>query len=275
MVIRLNNIPFAVVTGGSSGIGKALAILLARGGSSVAIVARNEAKLAEAKTQVEAVKASGAFVAIARADTTNEGQVKDAFDTLVAEHGVPSHLFNCVGAANPGYIQAFSITDYEEAMKTNYMGTVIPTMALLPRFIDRGSGHVVNTSSAGGFVGIIGYATYSPAKFAVIGFSEVLRHELKPRGIKVSVACPPDTSTPGFDEENKKKPEECKIISQHGKLLQPEAVASAILDGVKRGTFLILPGESGFMYTMKRLFPGLVQRIIDNDLRRARKRMGK
>jgi 3-dehydrosphinganine reductase len=274
-MIRMNSIPFAVVTGGSSGIGKALAILLARGGSLVVIVARNEGRLADAKAEIDAVKASGAFVAAIRADVTDEQQVKNSFDALVAEHGVPSHLFNCVGVANPGYVQDFTNADYEAAMRLDYLGTVIPTMALLPRFIERHSGHIINTSSAGGFVGIIGYATYTPAKFAVMGFSEVLRHELKPKGIKVSVVCPPDTNTPGLVQENKSKPEECKILSEHGKLLQPDEVARAVLKGVEKGKFRILPGESNYIFTMKRLFPGLVFGIMDGDLRKALKKLGK
>nr|MDO8088572.1 SDR family oxidoreductase [Candidatus Sigynarchaeum springense] len=269
------SIPFALITGGSSGLGKALAILLAGGGSSVAIVARNEGRLAEAKAAIEAAKAGDGFVVAIQADVTDEKQVKDAFDGLVRDKGVPTHLFNCAGAANPGYVQDFSTADFEAAMRLDYFGTVIPTITLLPYFIARGSGQVVNVSSAGGFVGLIGYATYCPAKFAVMGFSEVLRHELKPKGIKVSVVCPPDMDTPGLATENKIKPEECKIISERGKLLKPEDVAKAVVDGVEKGRFYILPGESNYIFNMKRLFPGLVFSIMDGDLRKALKKLGK
>jgi short-subunit dehydrogenase len=271
----MNSIPFALVTGGSSGLGKALATLLAHGGSSVAIVARNGARLAEAKAAIEAEKSGAGFVTTIQADVTDEKQIKDAFDGLVRDKGVPTHLFNCAGAANPGYVQDFSLADFEAPMRLDYFGTVIPTITMLPHFISRGSGHVINVSSAGGFVGIIGYAAYSPAKFAVMGFSEVLRHELKPKGIKVSVVCPPDMDTPGFANENKNKPEECKILSEHGKLVKPEDVAKAVIDGVGKGKYYILPGESNYIFTMKRLFPGLVFSVTDGDLRKALKKLGK
>jgi 3-dehydrosphinganine reductase len=273
MVHKMNKIPFAVITGGSSGIGKALAVLLARTGSSIAIVARDQTRLAQAKAEVEAVRVGDATIDALQADATEENQVRAVLDDLVTRRGVPTHLFNCVGIAKPGRVQDFSTGDFDAALRANYMSAVVPTLAMLPRFLDRGSGHVINVSSAGGFVGIIGYATYTPAKFAVMGFSEVLRHELKPKGIKVSVVCPADTDTPGFAQENKTKPEECKIISTHGKLMQPADVASIIIKGVEKGKFYILPGESSYIFTMKRLFPGLVFSIMDNDLAKAMKKI--
>lgn len=271
----MKTIDFALITGGSSGLGKALAILLARGGSSVAIVARNESRLAEAKAAIEAEKTGAGFVTTIQADVTDQKQIKDAFENLVRDKGVPTHLFNCAGAANPGYVLDFSVTDFEAAIKLDYIGTVVSTITMLPHFISRGSGHVVNVSSTGGFIGIIGYATYTPAKFAVMGFSEVLRHELKPKGIKVSVVCPPDMDTPGFANENKSKPEECKILSEHVSLIKPENIAKAVVDGVGKGKYYILPGESTYIFNMKRLFPGLVFNVIDGDLRKALKKLGK
>lgn len=266
---------FSLVTGGSSGIGKALAMLLASQGSSVAIAARNEERLNQAKTEIEPLLLANKFVDIVKADMSDEAQVKDAFDELISRRGVPDFLFNCVGAAEPGYIQDFSIEQYERAMKQDYFSYVIPTMHLLSRFIERGSGYIVNISSILGFLGIIGYGTYGPTKFAIVGFSEVLRHEMKLKGIHVSVVCPPDTDTPGFHEENKNKPEECKIVSARGKVMKAEDVARAIIKGVAKQQFYILPGEAKFIYNMKRLSPGLVFGNIDGELKKAMKKLGK
>jgi 3-dehydrosphinganine reductase len=266
---------FSLVTGGSSGIGKKLAKMLVQLGGSVIIAARNEERLNQAKNEIAPLVSVNNFVEIMQADMSDETQVQSAFDEMISHHGVPDFLFNCVGAAEPGYIQEFSIAQYEKAMKQDYFSYIIPTMQLLSRFIERGSGHVVNISSALGFLGIIGYGTYAPAKFAIIGFSEVLRHEMKPKGIHVSVVCPPDTDTPGFHEENKHKPEECKIVSEHGKIMQPADVAKVIIDGVAKQQFLILPGEVKFIHTMKRFFPGVVFGTIDNDLKKALKKLGK
>jgi short-subunit dehydrogenase len=266
---------FSFLTGGSSGIGKALAVLLARAGGSVAIMARNEERLGQAKEEVAAVLGANAFIETVQADASDQEQVKGALEDLISQRGVPDFLFNCVGAAEPGFIQDYAIEQFERAMKQDYFGYVVPTMQLLPKFIERGSGHVVSISSVLGYLGIIGYGTYAPAKFAVIGFSEVLRHEMKPKGIHVSVACPPDTDTPGFKTENEHKPEECKMVSARGKVMQPEEVAQAIAEGVAKKQFLILPGSAKFIFNMKRLSPSLVYNSIDGDLKKAMKKLGK
>ncbi|MHA1998363.1 MAG: SDR family oxidoreductase [Promethearchaeota archaeon] len=265
-----------IITGGSSGMGKSMARLLAVEGASVSIIARNKDRLEAARAEIEAAKRDeNAFIEALQVDVTDESGVSVAMDAYMEQHGVPDVLFNCAGRALPRYIQDFSIDEFREAMEIDYLGTVIPTMKLVPHFIKEGCGHVVNFSSAAGIVGIIGYGTYTPAKFAVIGFSEVLRHELKPRGITVSVVCPSDVNTPGFEKENETKPEECKIISEHSKVMEPDDIARDILNGVKKQKFMILPGESGFVSTMKRLFPGLVFKTIDKDLQKARKKLGK
>ena len=85
-------------------------------------------------------------------------------------------------------------------------------------------GRIVFVSSQAGQVGIFGFSAYSPSKFAVVGLAQVLRMELQAHGIFVSVAYPPDTDTPGFEEENKCKPEETKLISETAGLFQPEQV---------------------------------------------------
>jgi len=256
-------------------MGKALAKALVQLDGSVIIAARNEERLIQAKDEIAPLVSGSNFIEIMQADMSDEAQVKDAINEMIASHGVPNFLFNCVGAAEPGYIQDFSIAQYEKAMKQDYFSYIIPTTYLLPHFIERGSAYVVNISSALGFLGIIGYATYAPAKFAVVGISEVLRHELKHKGIHVSVVCPPDTDTPGFREENKIKPEECKIVSARGKVMQADDVAKAIIKGVAKQQFYILPGETKFIYNMKRLFPGLVFSSIDGDLKKALKKLGK
>lgn len=87
-----------------------------------------------------------------------------------------------------------------------------------------GGGRVVFVSSQAGQIGVFGFSAYSPSKFALTGLAQVLRMELKPHGIFVSVAYPPDTNTPGFEEENKSKPEETRLISETAGLFEPEQV---------------------------------------------------
>ncbi|MCB1728172.1 MAG: SDR family NAD(P)-dependent oxidoreductase, partial [Gammaproteobacteria bacterium] len=127
-------------------------------------------------------------------------------------------------------------------------------------------------SSVAGFLGLIGYGTYAPAKFAVVGFSEVLRHEMKPHGVRVSVVCPPDVDTPGFAQENRTKPAECTAISGRARVMRPEDVARAVLDGVRKNRFYILPGRAGLLFRLKGMVPGLVRAVLDRELRRVRGR---
>jgi short-subunit dehydrogenase len=130
-------------------------------------------------------------------------------------------------------------------------------------------GYIVNTSSMCGFVGVFGYADYCAAKFGIVGLSEVLRSELRWHNIAVSVLCPPDTDTPGFAEENRTKPPETVAVSGAGSLMKPEEVAKALLAGMARKEFMIIPNLNGkFTWWMKRLLPGLVDAIMDADIKK-------
>jgi len=132
-------------------------------------------------------------------------------------------------------------------------------------------GYIVNVSSIVGFIGIFGYTDYAAAKFGVLGFSEALRSELKRYNIAVSVLCPPDTDTPGFAEENKTKPVETKAISASASLMKPADVAAALLKGMAKKEFIIIPNADGrFTYIMKRLLPGLVELVTDAQASKAR-----
>ncbi|KAJ7337158.1 hypothetical protein OS493_010012 [Desmophyllum pertusum] len=112
---------------------------------------------------------------------------------------------------------------------------------------NRRKGHIVFVSSIGGQFGIFGFTAYSPSKFAVRGFAETLFMEVKPYDIGVSVVFPPDTDTPGFENENKNKPDETHLISSAGGLFTPEQVAANIVAGIKDRRFLISCGFDGFV----------------------------
>ncbi|HMF31840.1 MAG TPA: SDR family oxidoreductase [Candidatus Lokiarchaeia archaeon] len=265
-----------IITGGSKGIGRATAVEIAKLGGSVCVVARTPEPLAEA---VEAVKTNfsqeGQFVESIAADTTNMALLQPLLETFVQEHGVPDYLIQCVGYAYPQYVEKLTLDDFRRNMEVNYFGQVVPILCLLPHFMAAKKGHIANVSSALGFMGLMGYATYVPSKFAIVGLTETLRHELKPYGLTFSILYPPDTDTPGFAIENQSKPPETAIVSKKGKLLQPEQVAEVFIAGILKKEFYILPGESKFIWKMFRHFPGLVHSVIDGDLKKARKQVGR
>jgi len=133
--------------------------------------------------------------------------------------------------------------------------------------MERRSGHIVNFSSVAGFLGVFGYTAYGAAKFAVRGFSDVLRQEMKPYGIHVSVIFPPDTDTPQLRYENQFKPLETRRIAGTARALTADQVAQALVRGIERRQAYILPGFDAKLYFLlsngfSRLFCWYFDRVI-------------
>ena len=174
--------------------------------------------------------------------------------------------------------KVFNATDityemFDETMKMNTYGVWNTVSALVPHMKEKG-GCIASVSSITGFLGVFGYSDYTASKFAVTGLSEALRSELKPFGITVSVLCPPDTQTPGFDVENLTKPEETKVLSESAKVMTSDAVAKGFIKGIKKGKFMIIPGFDGKLtYLAKRLVPGIVEMVMNSTVRKVQKRM--
>lgn len=266
----------AVVTGGSSGVGKAIAIRLARRGANVFLIARREEPL---KTVVGEMKREADNTAqrfgFFSADVSDPAAVREAAQAAEMECGPPTILINSAGLANPGYFEKLSISGMEAEMNVNYLGSVYMIKQVLDKMIERREGWILNIASLAGLKGIFGYAAYSGSKFAVVGFSRALRIELRQYGIRVSVLCPPDVDTPGFEKENIGKPIETSKISEGSKLMQPDDVARAAVKGLERGSFLIIPGFSGKMFAIaNRLAPSLINRFFDRTVDEVRKERG-
>ncbi len=266
----------AVITGGSKGIGRATAKEMAKLGAQVCIIARNKKDLDTAQKEISEYKINpDQLVEAISCDTTDEKKLEPLLKKFIKKYGAPDYLINCVGYAYPQYLQKLKLNDFKKNMETNYYGQLVPILILLPYFLEKKDGHIVNVSSLLGLMGLLGYATYSPSKYAITGLSECLRHELKPHGIRVSVTFPPDTKTPGFDEENKSKPEEVTLISEGGGLMQPEEVARKMIQGIIKNRFHITPGESGFIWRVSRFIPTLFHKLMDGELKKAKKKIEK
>lgn len=256
----------ALITGGSSGIGLAAARLLAADGAHVWLVAREPGRLESALREVEAARSSPTqCCGMVSANLAIIDEAAVAVSKVLQAVGVPDVVINSAGVAHPGYVQDLPLDIFRWMMETNYFATVYVTKALLPGMIERRSGHIINISSMAGFLGVFGYTAYGASKFAVTGFSESLRAELKMHGVRVSVVFPPDTDTPQLTYENRYKPPETKAISGTTQALPAKNVAEAILRQAARGQYLIFPGpEARLIYILSTKLPkSLVLAVMD------------
>ncbi len=263
----------AIITGGSSGIGKALALALAKEGANISIIARNQAKSAIAQTEIESLCLSPQQRVIAiKADVSIQTEAVGAIERAIAEIAPADLLITCAGIAQPGYFLEIPVDVFESAIAINYFGSLYCVQAVLPSMITRKGGQIVFVSSGAGLVGIYGYSAYSPSKFAVRGLAESLRGELKPLGINISIVYPPDTNTPQLIEENKTKPLETKEITATAKLWEAEDIALEIIRGIEKKVFAIAPGiEITLLHRFHSLFAPLLNWYFDRIVARTEK----
>jgi 3-dehydrosphinganine reductase len=262
----------ALITGGSSGIGKATAILLAGKGMNVSIVARTASRLAEAKVEIEASCGhTGGRVIALSADVSDRGDIERAVADAERELGPVDVLVASAGMAHPGYFRELPVEIFERTMQVNYFGTLYPIRAVLPSMEARRQGHLVLVSSGAGLVGIYGYTPYSPTKFALRGLAESLRGELKPMGVHISIVYPPDTDTPQLEQESRTKPEETKRITGTAKIWSAEGVAHRIVRGIEQRKFIITPGlEMTLLARLHSLIAPVLDRYFDRIVARVR-----
>ena len=244
------------LVGGSSGIGLSLGKRLSEKGAHIVLFARNRARLEKALETVRQCRRDpGQRFSLECMDVSSREEVETILLMVVERTGPPDVLINCAGRALPRHFEGVTFGQLDEIMKVNMYGPWNTASVLAP-FMNRG-GLILNVSSVAGLIGVFGYTDYCASKFAVIGFSEALRMELKPKGVTVCVLCPPDTDTPGLEEENRTKPEETKALSKSARIMSPDEVAEACLKGMARGRFLIIPGLAGKLtWLVKRLWPG-------------------
>ena len=238
------------------GIGKALANKLAGQGYDVSLIARRPKLLASAAEEIRRHgRRSDQRVAVYPADVTDRIQAEAAVKAAIAEFGPPDLVITSAGVSEPGYFADLPPENFERAMDINYFGTLYVIRAALASMRARKSGQVVLVSSGAAFMGIFGYSSYGPSKFAVRGLAETLRAELRSDNVGVFVAYPPDTETPMLEEEMKTAPAETRAICALAKTWTADAVADCVLKGVKRGTFAITPGAT---LTLMHRIPGTI-----------------
>lgn len=250
----------ALITGGSSGIGLALAYRLAADGYDISVVARREALLSQASAEIAKYFANGEQRVFAfSADVADQACAEAAVRTCTGELGVPDLVVTSAGMAVPGYFEELPLEAFKRSMDVNYFGSLYVVRAALPAMRTRRSGRIVLVSSGAGLMGVFGYATYCPTKFALRGLAEGLRAEVRADNIGISIVYPPDTKTPMLEEENKIKPEETKAITGLIRPWSAQAVADSIMRGIKSDKFAITPGLT---ITLMNRTPGIMLPLL-------------
>jgi 3-dehydrosphinganine reductase len=261
----------ALITGGSSGIGLALAKEIAIQGGDVAILARHEEALEIAKKEIDAVKNDRSQnVYLVPADITQEDLLAAALTKFKSQVGIPDIVINSAGVAHPGKFTSLKSEIFHWMMDVNYFGTVNVLKNLVPEMQQRHSGTVVNISSIAGIIGVYGYSAYGASKFAVSGFTDVLRAELKPYHIQVAIVFPPDTDTPQLKYESEFKPFITKAVAGSASLMSAQAVAKETLAAVAHGKYIIIPGSEGkLLFVAQNLLGRAMYPVMDSMVRSA------
>ena len=265
------------ITGGSAGIGRALAVALAQQGASVIVSARREAPLQETVTELKKHASGDQVVDFIAADVTDMDGMRKAADEAIAKMGHVDILI-----ANTGFAQCRPVADadddhFRRLMDVNYFGHVNTVRAFLPNFTERRSGDIVLVSSMLGILGVWGYSAYAASKFAIKGFAEALRQEMLLYGVKVKLFLPPTTDTPGLAKENEDKPPitlEMETASSFNATHSVDKVVGKMLAWMPGKRFLgYATFDSWFQYFASRHFPRLTLWIADGEMNGAIKRL--
>lgn len=176
-----------LITGGSRGLGLAMARAFAAQGCRIAICARDGDELERARQDLAQ---RGAPVYTAVCDIADRAQVERLIEDVMEHYGSIDILVNNAGIIQVGPVESMTVEDFRQAMDVMFWGTVYPTMALLPHLLRRRSGRIVNITSIGGKVAVPHLLPYTCAKFAAVGFSEGLRAEVASQGVKVVTIAP-------------------------------------------------------------------------------------
>jgi 3-dehydrosphinganine reductase len=253
-------IKLVVITGGSQGMGKSVAMLLSKKGANIAIIARNQEKLDAALLEIAATASNPEkqrFLAVS-ADMTSSADTAAALERIASHFSrTPDIVWQCAGGTQPGYFRDYTGDQLEKEVGMNYFTALHTAHAAVrmmtaddvsPSKLPKGQKrHIVLTSSVLAFYAIAGYNSYSPAKAAIRALADGLRQEcLLYGGIDVHACFPATIYTPGYEEEQKTKPELTKVLEGSADDGQTaDEVAKACVSGLEKGEKLIVTGLLG------------------------------
>lgn len=224
-----------LVTGGSSGIGLAIAALMLERGDRVTLLARDAVRLAEAQALLSQRPGAAARLAAVSADVAEADALAAAAEAAARHFGPVGVLVASAGIVEPGLFAAQPPALFERQVAVNLFGVANSLRAVLPQMRGEGGGRVAIVSSGAGLIGIPGYSAYCASKFALRGLAASLRAEVARDGVTVSISFPPDTLTPQYEREIGLRPPEAEALMGRVRPWQAERVARLIVEGMEKG----------------------------------------
>jgi short-subunit dehydrogenase len=246
----------AVITGASSGIGRALALRLAREGARVALVARRESAL---ESVADEIRRAGNTAHVVACDVGQREEALDAARRAERLLGGADLLVNNAGYGRHRAFLDWDVEDMERMMRVNYLGSLYFSKALLPSMVERRRGWLVFVASVAGKIATPDESAYAASKFALVGLAESLSIELEEAGVHVLTVCPGVIRTPFFDAEAL---ERMPAVARR-QMVEPAGLIDAIVAGLARGSHEITyPKAIALAYRVRALAPRFMRRQV-------------
>ncbi len=253
-----------VITGASSGIGEQSAEKFAQLHAIVILVSRNEEKLQQISSRLSKYQTT---VLVYACDISKKDQVDKMAKFVIEKFGSVDVLVNNAGFGIYDTVEKIKVEEMESQMSTNFFGMMYCIKAFLPKMLEKRSGHIVNVASVAASIGIPGMASYCASKFAMLGFSESLYHELKGTGVGITVVSPIMVRTNFFDHVSFGKMPRYSSTS-----LDPKTVANAVIKASSSPRLeIVVPQFVRFVIWLKQTLPYIINPIIGGIFRRSLK----
>jgi len=230
----------AIITGGASGIGRALGKALAAQGVYIVIADRNQADGERLANEIEQQGGNARFIPV---DVADPDSIQPAIRHIFEEFGRLDYLFNNAGISMYGEFQHVTAEHWKRIMDINLWGVIYGTQAAYPLMKEQGFGHIVNTASVAGLGPTPTVTAYATTKHAVVGLTTSLHYEAEAYGIKVTTLCPGHVDTPIYDQGEAVRLDKNKINGQvkRRKMMTPERFAEIALKGIRQNKPLVCP----------------------------------
>lgn len=243
-----------LITGGSSGIGKAAAIELHRQGARVILQARGMEKL---KSAAQEIDPSGNRISYYSTDLTDQASVESAARTIIENEGIPDVVINSAGAGEWLSFKEATLSHYKEAMDSPYIATTLTCKVFFDKMQERGNGHFIMINSAACYFSFPGATGYTPARWAMLGFSRSLQADLYHTKFKVSMIAFGKVESPYFINNPRSEQRIPKIANWLIPTMSEEASGKVIAKTVKtRKGIVVKPFMLGLLVFLNRFFPG-------------------